>query len=605
MASNLITLTSLSTSIAFDLSVSKLIQVVEINSAANSQIVYVDNFENTLKEVKVVETASSINSSAGNLFPVTLLDGSSIWLNVEFVCSVSATGTGATVKYDSKRVGFAQYVVTETPAQIQTLINALTILPVLTGAIFTDPITYSLAATLTAHAGGGQASATAITEELNIVTICATAGDSVKLPSAVAGFKIIVKNEGATALDIFPFSGDSIDALAVNLAVRIQPGTVVSFIAATSVVWQSDIDRSFTLDSPTTLKGQLTILAADSAGNTVTTITNASQAAARVYTIPDAGADASFVMTAGAQNIAGVKNLATDLTFAKEVNHTVNVVTSTTATVVGGSLSLVGGIGATTGNGGAVNINGGVGGATAGTVGGSVAVTSGISGAGNGASGAVNLKSGGATAANTGAISVASGVPATSGNSGAVSIATGVAVTGNSGAVTVLSGATTTGDSGGITVSTGNAGTGASGDITLSPGTASTVVGKVITSNALIQKHKTAAINSTATATATQAATGYITSTSAAGTTITLPTGTLLGAELGAGQGTIHELFIDNTAGANTVTIAVAVNGILSASAVANAASLGLLTVPSGVTGQGRFTLMFSSATAYTFSRTA
>jgi hypothetical protein len=64
-------------------------------------------------------------------------------------------------------------------------------------------------------------------------------------------------------------------------------------------------------------------------------------------------------------------------------------------------------------------------------------------------------------------------------------------------------------------------------------------------------------------------------------------------------------LYIDNTAGASTVTIAVAVNGILSAVAAAVGASAGLLTVPSGVTGQARFTLMFSSATAYTFTRTA
>lgn len=114
-----------------------------------------------------------------------------------------------------------------------------------------------------------------------------------------------------------------------------------------------------------------------------------------------------------------------------------------------------------------------------------------------------------------------------------------------------------------------------------------------------------AAINSTATATAQQVATGYITSTSAAATTITLPTGTLLGAALGAVQGTVFDLFIDNTAGANTVTIAVATNGIKSDAAATTAASFGQLTVASGVTGQACFRLMFSSATAYTFTRTA
>jgi hypothetical protein len=126
-----------------------------------------------------------------------------------------------------------------------------------------------------------------------------------------------------------------------------------------------------------------------------------------------------------------------------------------------------------------------------------------------------------------------------------------------------------------------------------------------ITTKLTLVNRTPVAVNATATLTAAQVASGYITSTSAAATTLTLPTGTLLGAQLGAAQGTTFELYIDNTAGANTVTMAVAVNGILSAAAAAVAASFGLLTVPSGVTGQARFTIMFSSPTAYTFTRTA
>ena len=120
------------------------------------------------------------------------------------------------------------------------------------------------------------------------------------------------------------------------------------------------------------------------------------------------------------------------------------------------------------------------------------------------------------------------------------------------------------------------------------------------------QNHpSTAAINATATATAAEVATGYITSTSASPTTITLPTGTLLGAALGAARGTVLELYVDNTAGASTVTIAVATNGILSTAAADTAGSFGDLTIASGATGIGRFTIMFSSATAYVFTRTA
>ena len=137
---------------------------------------------------------------------------------------------------------------------------------------------------------------------------------------------------------------------------------------------------------------------------------------------------------------------------------------------------------------------------------------------------------------------------------------------------------------------------------------ATTSVTNLTTSNLVFtdQNHPTtAAINATATATAAQVATGYITSTSAAPTTITLPTGTLLGAALGAAKGTVMDLYVDNTGGASTVTIAVATNGILSTAAADSAASFGDLTVASGVTGLARFTIMFSSATAYVFTRTA
>ncbi len=57
----------------------------------------------------------------------------------------------------------------------------------------------------------------------------------------------------------------------------------------------------------TTAKGKIAISAADSADDTTTTITNASQAGARTYTIPDAGASASFVMSEGAQTVNGAK----------------------------------------------------------------------------------------------------------------------------------------------------------------------------------------------------------------------------------------------------------------------------------------------------------
>ena len=135
-----------------------------------------------------------------------------------------------------------------------------------------------------------------------------------------------------------------------------------------------------------------------------------------------------------------------------------------------------------------------------------------------------------------------------------------------------------------------------------------TFSGPVRSLNGFITGHQPTAfnaVNATGTASAAQVADGYITSTSAAATTITLPTGTALGAALGANRGTVLDLYVDNTAGANTVTMAVNTNAILSTAAADTAGSFGDLTIAAGATGLARYTIMFSSPTAYVFTRTA
>ena len=120
-------------------------------------------------------------------------------------------------------------------------------------------------------------------------------------------------------------------------------------------------------------------------------------------------------------------------------------------------------------------------------------------------------------------------------------------------------------------------------------------------------------VDATATLTAAQVVGGYITSTSASAVTMTMPTGTLLGAALKAKQGTVHSFFIDNTAGANTVTIAVGTNAVQSAwdiqltnaTASVTPAAITPLTIVNGTSGTAKYTIVFSSATAYTFSRVA
>jgi hypothetical protein len=167
---------------------------------------------------------------------------------------------------------------------------------------------------ITAGTTQTQAGATLLTKDINDVTTVGSAGDGVRLPSAIAGTSITVKNSGVNILAVYPFLADSIDALAVNLPIRVRPGSVVTFFAKNTIVWESNSDTSFTLNAPTTAKGQLELKAADSAGNTLTQIINASQAGARTYTIPDAGsATANFVLSEGAATINGAKTFSSAL----------------------------------------------------------------------------------------------------------------------------------------------------------------------------------------------------------------------------------------------------------------------------------------------------
>lgn len=92
---------------------------------------------------------------------------------------------------------------------------------------------------LTAFAGGGQGSATALTVGYNEVTTVATAGDSVKLPTAAVSKTVIVKNEGAAAADVFPFLADTINDGSANAAIRIAPGSTIVFTAVNSTNWEA------------------------------------------------------------------------------------------------------------------------------------------------------------------------------------------------------------------------------------------------------------------------------------------------------------------------------------------------------------------------------
>jgi len=126
------------------------------------------------------------------------------------------------------------------------------------------------------------------------------------------------------------------------------------------------------------------------------------------------------------------------------------------------------------------------------------------------------------------------------------------------------------------------------------------VNGNVTTTTGNIQNHtQGVAIPITATITAAQLATGLLTTTSAAAVTMTLPTATQIATQIGATQGTVFEFIVDNSAGANTVTVAVGSGITASGFPATNTLTLGASTT----IGTAGFRLVFISATAATLTR--
>lgn len=95
---------------------------------------------------------------------------------------------------------------------------------------------------LTAFAGGGQASAVQLKYRIARVTTVATAADSVILPFAKAGMQMTVINAAAAnAMDVFPATGDIINALSANTALSVAANKAIVFTCAVDGTWNTNL----------------------------------------------------------------------------------------------------------------------------------------------------------------------------------------------------------------------------------------------------------------------------------------------------------------------------------------------------------------------------
>ena len=92
---------------------------------------------------------------------------------------------------------------------------------------------------LTALAGGGQAGAILIAATKNRFTTVATTGDSALLPVAAPGLHYYVKNAGANSMNVFPNTGDAINALSANTAFALASGKMALFVSMAKGSWDA------------------------------------------------------------------------------------------------------------------------------------------------------------------------------------------------------------------------------------------------------------------------------------------------------------------------------------------------------------------------------
>jgi hypothetical protein len=119
-----------------------------------------------------------------------------------------------------------------------TVSKRLSIDPSDFASVFSD-LTYNVHG-ITAYAGGGQANAVQLVGTFNRVGIVGTANDSVKLPVAKEGSWLVVFNKAAAnSLNIFPSTGDKVNALSVNAAYALAVTKGALFVCVTEGTWDT------------------------------------------------------------------------------------------------------------------------------------------------------------------------------------------------------------------------------------------------------------------------------------------------------------------------------------------------------------------------------
>lgn len=118
--------------------------------------------------------------------------------------------------------------------------------------------TLSFTPAITAFATGGQGSAVPLVSMINRISVCATQGDSVRLPAAVAGLAIVVENRGAQPAQVFGAGTDTINGIATAVGVSQGVQTTATYICNVAGNWEVPLTSLIsTFPTPLTTNGAI------------------------------------------------------------------------------------------------------------------------------------------------------------------------------------------------------------------------------------------------------------------------------------------------------------------------------------------------------------
>ena len=99
--------------------------------------------------------------------------------------------------------------------------------------------TVSATNNITATPAGTQATSLLMTSVINRITVVATANDAIKLQPSFGGLQITVTNATNNSMNVYPNTGDSINALAVNVVYPLAANKTASFTCAGTGFWHA------------------------------------------------------------------------------------------------------------------------------------------------------------------------------------------------------------------------------------------------------------------------------------------------------------------------------------------------------------------------------